>query len=121
MNPSPQQRLIESMVYIGAPESIVKCIVALDLHGPLSSKKIQDTCNLRQPEVSLTIKNLSERGMVKINVPVTKGRGRPSHRYELNNPIQECLEGYIAEAKEREKQIRSHIEITERILDDLLR
>jgi predicted transcriptional regulator len=121
MSVTSHGRVIEALTRVGANQNAVKCIAYLDLRGPLSSVQLQKETGLRQPEVSIVIKQLSSEGIVNVKVLSPKGRGRPSHRYQLAIPIQDCLNKYIDAAQQKVDDALSHIEASRQLLSELKR
>lgn len=82
--------------------------IACLLNGcELSSQDIENVTGLRQPEVSVAMRPLCERGWVgEKNEKRTKCRGRPAKYYSLNMDFAEILTEYESDIlKENEKRL----------------
>ena len=70
---------------------------------------MQKRCALRQPDVSIAISRLHKLGVVSIVPMNSKGRGRPSHIYELAMPLDEALVPFRRQASERLTVIQNQL------------
>ena len=98
---SDSHEMIDLLISLGVSHNIAKTLICLHKHGPSKSIDLQRRCELRQPDVSITIGRLNELGVVNIVPMNSKGRGRPSHIYELSMPLDEALVPFRRQASER--------------------
>jgi len=89
------------LVSLGADINTANILMCLYVHGPLKSSELQSKCGLRQPDVSISINKLNKLEIIRILSSATKGRGRPSHIYELAVPLNQALIPFRRQAKER--------------------
>lgn len=94
--------LADALIELGTPVSLVRVMVCLHLNGETTSKNLQQSCELRQPEISTAIKRLVELSLVETKRSGSEGRGRPSHIYTLCEPLATCVGVLLNDA---EKQI----------------
>lgn len=109
------QRLLSTLIKLGVQSHTARCLVCLHVHGPSTSKILQQNCNIRQPDVSVAIAELRRFEVVKLNPSAALGRGRPSHIYQLTGTLSECIAPFIEEAREKITQIVSAITELENI------
>ena len=98
---SDSHEMIDLLISLGVSHNIAKTLICLHKHGPSKSIDLQRRCELRQPDVSVAIGRLNELGVVNIVPMNSKGRGRPSHIYELSMPLDEALVPFRRQASER--------------------
>ncbi|MGB0201323.1 MAG: hypothetical protein ACPGSV_05725 [Candidatus Poseidoniaceae archaeon] len=98
---SDNHEMVDLLISLGVGHNIAKTLICLHKHGPSKSIDLQKKCALRQPDVSIAISRLSELGVVNIVPMNSKGRGRPSHIYELAMPLNEALIPFRRQASER--------------------
>lgn len=98
--------LADSLMRLGVGRveaTLVSCMVA---DSPVPTKLVVERTGLRQPEVSVGMRTLRERGWV-VSEPIPReGKGRPMHRYKLSIEAQAIYEHYANEAHQaiQEKQ-----------------
>jgi len=108
-NDSYSQEIIDLLISLGVSHNIAKTLIFLHKHGPSKSIDLQRRCALRQPDVSIAISRLNELGVVNIVKVNSKGRGRPSHIYELAMPLNEALVPFRQQANERLTVIQTQL------------
>ena len=95
------KEMVDLLVSLGADINTAKTLMCLHVHGPSKSRELQSKCDLRQPDVSISINKLKKMEVIRIISSTSKGRGRPSHIYELAMPLNEALVPFRRQAKER--------------------
>ena len=98
---SDSLEMVDLLISLGVGHNIAKTLICLHKHGPSKSIDLQKRCALRQPDVSIAISRLQKLGVVNIVQMNSKGRGRPSHIYELAMPLDEALVPFRRQASER--------------------
>ena len=98
---SDNHEMVDLLISLGVGHNIAKTLICLHKHGPSKSIDLQKRCALRQPDVSIAISRLQKLGVVNIVQMNSKGRGRPSHIYELAMPLDEALVPFRRQASER--------------------
>ena len=106
---SDNHEMVDLLISLGVGHNIAKALICLHKHGPSKSIDLQKRCALRQPDVSIAISRLSELGVVNIVPMSSKGRGRPSHIYELAMPLNEALIPFRRQASERLTVIQNQL------------
>ena len=95
------KEMVELLVSLGADINTAKTLMCLHVHGPSKASELQARCNLRQPDVSISINKLHKLEIIRVISSASKGRGRPSHIYELALPLNQALIPFRNQAKER--------------------
>ncbi len=76
-------RLADCLMRLGTSRVEAELVACLLAESPLPTKDILDRTGLRQPEVSVGMRTLRERGWVESEPIPREGKGRPMHRYAL--------------------------------------
>lgn len=63
-------------------------------HKTVTSIELEHETGLRQPEVSIGMDILKERGWIKTETKATPGKGRPSNVYTLSVGVDETIQSY---------------------------
>ncbi len=95
------KEMVDLLVSLGVDFNTAKTLMCLHVHGPSKSSELQSKCELRQPDVSVSINKLKKLEVIRIRPSTSKGRGRPSHIYELAMPLNEALIPFRRQAKEK--------------------
>ncbi len=109
------QQLVFTLIKLGVHSHTARCLVCLHVHGPSTSKMLQQNCNIRQPDVSVAIAELRHFNVVKLDSSAALGRGRPSHIYQLAGTLSECIDPFIEEAQDKITNIVSAIATLEHL------
>lgn len=75
--------LHEALLRLGAKRVESLLVATLVGHGAAGTQDLVERTGLRQPEVSVGMRTLRERGWVTAEPIRRPGRGRPMHRYTL--------------------------------------
>jgi len=97
----PVNLIVDMLDNIGVSINVAYVLVSLHEGGNLSSKELQSSCGLRQPEISVAMKELLNDDMVRCKAQNEGGRGRPCHRYSLNGDLFAVIKPFINDAESR--------------------
>ncbi|MEM0203148.1 MAG: ArsR family transcriptional regulator [Archaeoglobaceae archaeon] len=106
------EKVINLLTEAGLNRNIARVVVFLSKAGEAVSRDIERAANLRQPEVSLAMKELKEWGWVKERELKKKGKGRPLKSYKMTKELREIVQELVQKKREEIKKI-------ERDLDEL--
>ena len=110
-----ERRMVDALREMGYARRLANVLVYFSKHDNGRCKDIQSVTSLRQPEVSMALKIMMEKGWV--DVRVTKGGpgaiGRPMSDYFLKRPFAHI----VSEIAEREVK---DLERKRAVVDDLL-
>ncbi|HID42557.1 MAG TPA: ArsR family transcriptional regulator, partial [Archaeoglobaceae archaeon] len=84
-----EEKIVRLLHEAGLNKNIAKVVVFLSKTGEALARDIERAANLRQPEVSLAMKELKEWGWVKERELKKKGKGRPLKSYKLTLDLKE--------------------------------
>jgi predicted transcriptional regulator len=106
-------RLSELLSTIGIGDNVSQVLMFMNENDWVDSPTLQSYCGLRQPEVSVAVKNLTDRGCIEIRSERLGTRGRPRHLYRLKGSLTEVIEPWIDNARVRMLEIESTLEMIE--------
>jgi len=97
-----------TLLEIGVKES--KILLCLDEKEPKTTRDIELQTGLRQPEVSLTIKNLLVCTWINPGINKTVPKGRPQKTYVLNKSLDEIIKTIIEKRNKAQYDEKKKIE-----------
>jgi len=99
-----EEEFVNLLIGIGTKRNVAKVLVFLANIPEVTSREIERGTDLRQPEVSLAMKDLMEKGWIRSRESKAETKGRPVKIYELAQPISAILESI---EKKKEKEVSS--------------
>jgi len=110
-------KVVDILTRIGVKKQIASVLVFLNKVKSATSKEIEVGANLRQPEVSVAVKEMKELGWVNENDVKKKGKGRPMKSYTLavdfKEVVKQIVEKKRQELEEEKKKIEEIVKIVE--------
>lgn len=106
------EKLSELLQRAGLPRNVARTLVYMRKRDEVKSIEIEKNTDLRQPEVSIAMKHLRERGWIKKRDIKKEGKGRPIHGYRLAKSFSKIVE-------EVEREIQGEIKNKEKLIKDL--
>ena len=70
---------------------------------------VEQGADLRQPEVSIAVKELKRRGWVEKHDFKGKGKGRPVHIYKLTKPLPQILKSFEDDKMKQVQTIKNDL------------
>ncbi|MDI9646103.1 MAG: ArsR family transcriptional regulator [Archaeoglobales archaeon] len=110
-----EERMVNLLSEAGLNRNIAKVVVFLAKVGEAVSRDIERAANLRQPEVSLAMKELKDLDWVKERELKKKGKGRPLKSYKLTKELKEIVVDLVAKKREEIKKIEKDLEELEKL------
>ena len=107
-----EEEIAGLLIGIGIPRTVAKVLVFLGNTPEATSRDIERGADLRQPEVSIAMKYLHERGWIVTSLFKTESIGRPQNVIRLSRPITDII-SQIQYAKEDE--IRKKMALAQKI------
>jgi predicted transcriptional regulator len=96
-----EQELIGALEAVGVRRNVATIIVYLKDMNEATSRDIEKGSALRQPEVSIAMNKLREKGWIAERDIKREGKGRPMKMYRLTVPIEDII-GHYEEIKRSE-------------------
>ena len=101
--------MVELLKHLGVHNFAASVLVALSVHGPSDSRRLQTLCQLRQPEVSVAISRLRKHGVIIVD-KIAKGvRGRPRHIYSIDSGIDDATRPFKEAATTRLNNLQQQL------------
>ncbi len=94
---------VESLVSVGLKRNVAKTLVYLSCVGETISREIELGVDLRQPEVSIVMRELKDEGWIEIREIKKDGKGRPLKSYRLSKSLSDII-GILEERKKSEAE-----------------
>ena len=99
---SQDEKIVKVFSDLGMPRNLAKTLMYISQSEECRSAEIEHGANLRQPEVSVAMQVLQNKGWIQKRDLKKKGKGRPVHLYKLTSPINDIIKNF---EKEKVKQI----------------
>ena len=113
---STDEKLVELLSEAGLNKNIARVVVYLSKAGEAVSREIEREANLRQPEVSLAMKELKNLGWIKEREIKKKGKGRPLKSYKLSLDIRDIVEDLVEKKREEIRKLERDLEELEKLV-----
>lgn len=107
---SEGKELVDRLIKTGLNKNQAKALLAIAKEESVTSREIEDHTSLRQPEASIAINELREKGWVSKGKKNKEGRGRPVHIYSLDKDFSAILKKIEEEEKEKIQEIKDNIQ-----------
>lgn len=88
---------VQGLQSLGINRNVARVITYLHDMNERSSRNIEIATGLRQPEISMAMRTLRERGWVTEQEIKSNGKGRPQKIYALRSTIDEIIKYYETE------------------------
>jgi len=98
-------RMVEILGEAGIPKNPARVLTFIAVAGRTHSAQIQGGTGMRQPEVSIALKELYERRWILRQSVQREGKGRPIYVYRLKRDVLEIVEAVEKEQERRVRQI----------------
>jgi predicted transcriptional regulator len=96
-----EEELIRLLSSMEISRNVARTLVCLQAQEECTSVQIERATGLRQPEVSIAIQELRDRGWVAKKDIRRSRKGRPVHNYRLARPFAEIIAAIDAGEKSR--------------------
>ena len=104
-----EQEIVNKLTSVGYKKSTAKVIVYFISHSEGKAREIERIVDIRQPEVSIGVRNLKELNLLIFDKIEKQGKGRPQQFYKRKD----SREGFIA-------KISNEIEKKKKIYEDVI-
>ena len=107
-----EEEVVNLLAKIGTPRSVAKTLVYLAKVPEATGRTIELGADLRQPEVSVAMKYLSDKGWIDCREVPQEKKGRPTKIWSLNIPVEKILDDI---RREKEDELKSRLEMIRRV------
>jgi predicted transcriptional regulator len=104
------QELVEALEAVGVRRNVATIIVYLKDLDEATSRDIEKGSWLRQPEVSIAMRTLREKGWIGEREVKGGGKGRPMRFYKLTVSIDDIIGHYEEEKRKESSQAMQSIQ-----------
>ncbi len=105
-----QEELVDRLIRAGLQKNIARTLVYVASKDETKSREIESATDLRQPEVSIAMQELRNRGWVTKRDIKKEGKGRPVHGYSLDKPIADIVDEIGKKEQERIDEIEENLD-----------
>ena len=96
------EEAVQLFTKLGMPKNLAKTLLYVSQVGKCKSAEVERGADLRQPDVSVAMQELRERGWVNIqSFRKKKGKGRPTHIYKSVTKLSDIV-GTLEQEKLKE-------------------
>ena len=86
-------KVVQLFAGLGMPKNLAKTLMYISQVDECRSADVEKSANLRQPEVSIAMQELRNRGWAEVqSFKKKKGKGRPIHIYKATMPLSQVVE-----------------------------
>ncbi|MGC8581050.1 MAG: ArsR family transcriptional regulator [Thermoplasmata archaeon] len=112
-----EEEFVKALIKANIPKNVGKALAYLAPRGETTSVEVEGSTGLRQPEVSIAMQELRNRGWVSKRDIKKEGKGRPVHYYKLTKPLESILEEIIKSEEQKIENIRQNIDNLKKYID----
>lgn len=94
---------VNILMDIGLKRNVARTLIYLANADEVTSRSIELGADLRQPEVSIAMRQLREENWVVVRDIKKEGKGRPLKSYKLSIPIQDIIT-HLEETKRKQAE-----------------
>jgi predicted transcriptional regulator len=86
-------KVVQLFAGLGMPKNLAKTLTYISQVDECRSADVEKSANLRQPEVSIAMQELRNRGWAEVqSFKKKKGKGRPIHIYKATMSLSQVME-----------------------------
>lgn len=97
------EEFADTLIELGSKRNVAKVLTYLKNVKEVTSRDLEMGSDLRQPEVSIAMRELEELGWISEREEKKPGKGRPYKIYSLKTDIDSIIE-YLENQKRKESQ-----------------
>jgi len=117
---SEEKELAERLMKAGIQKNEAKVLVALIDEDNSTRKDIANRTSLSQPEISIAVQGLEEKGWVSKKEKKKNEKGRPVHLHTLSKDFSEIIKKLEEEKKKKIKEKRENIQMIKDLSEEVL-
>ena len=102
-------RAVQLFVELGMPKNLAKTLIYISQIDEFKCADVEQRADMRQPEVSIAMQELRQRGWVKKRDLKGKGKGRPTHIYKPTTHLSEILKTFEQEKLKEVESVKKDI------------
>ena len=102
-------KAVQLFTDLGMPKNVAKTLMYLSQFDECKCADVEQGADLRQPEVSIAMQELKQRGWVKKRDRKGEGKGRPVHIYKPTTHLSEIMKDFEREKLKEVESIKNDI------------
>ena len=114
---SQDEKIIHVFSDLGMPKNLAKTLMYISQVEECRSSEIERGANLRQPEVSVAMQQLQNKGWITKRDLKKKGKGRPVHLYKLSSPIEKIVSSFEKEKTQQIDNVKKDLTELKKLID----
>jgi predicted transcriptional regulator len=111
-----EEEFTSLLMGLGLKRNVAKVLVYLANTRESTSRDIERGTDLRQPEVSIAMRYLTECAWIKARESKTESKGRPVKIYELARPIGEIMDSI---EKDKKREAKTQLDLIQKLRDHI--
>ena len=111
-------KIVEIFSDLGMPKNLAKTLMYISQCQECRSADIEYGARLRQPEVSVAMHHLEEKGWITKRDQKKEGKGRPIYIYKLTSPIDNIIETFEKEKLQEIESVKKDIKELKSLIND---
>jgi len=111
-----EEEFTSLLMGLGLKRNVAKVLVYLANTRESTSRDIERGTDLRQPEVSIAMRYLTECAWVKARESTAESKGRPVKIYELARPIGEIMDSI---EKDKKREAKTQLDLIQKLRDHI--
>jgi predicted transcriptional regulator len=102
-------KAVQLFIELGMSKNLAKTLIYISQVDECKCADIEQGADLRQPEISIAIQELRQRGWVNKRDLKGKGKGRPIHIYKPTTHLSEILNAFGQEKLKEVERVKKDI------------
>jgi predicted transcriptional regulator len=102
-------KIVEIFSDLGMPKNLAKTLIYISQCEECRSSDIEYGARLRQPEVSVAMHHLEDRGWITKKDQKKEGKGRPIYIYKLTSPLENIIDTFEKEKLQEIESVKKDI------------
>jgi predicted transcriptional regulator len=103
------EEIIDTLISLGMSRPVARILSYLKNVNEVKSIELERGTGLRQPEVSIAMRELNERGWISEREEKKPGKGRPNKVYSLKTGFDEIVNGLEEQQRKAVEEMQSSI------------
>ncbi len=112
-----EKELIDRLIKTGLKKNTAKTLLYLAEEDEAKSREIESHTSLRQPEISVAVRELRNRNWISKREINKEGRGRPQHSYKLKKPLADIMNEIQDKEMDKVREIEENLESMKKIVE----
>ncbi|MCX6665987.1 MAG: ArsR family transcriptional regulator [Euryarchaeota archaeon] len=112
------EKAVQLFAELGMPKNLAKTLLYIYQVDECKTSDIEQCADLRQPEVSVAIRELRKKGWIKTRYVKKSGKGRPNHVYKPATTLSDVMKTFEQEKLKDVETIQNDMVELEHLLSN---